>query len=119
MLTQAFLAATTPNPAGLQASDFRRPRLNLVVLLDVSGSMGSPFDSYYYDAGTGKQLNLTEAGTSDVAVRLGGAVAPVLQVLQCKSLLLNTPNHQSSCQPPLPPCLPQSWPSQRLTWPRR
>ncbi len=29
--------------------DFERKKLNLVVVLDYSGSMGSPFDQYYYD----------------------------------------------------------------------
>lgn len=29
--------------------DFQRKKLNLVVVLDFSGSMGSPFDEYYYD----------------------------------------------------------------------
>jgi len=30
-------------------TDFSRKKLNLVVVLDYSGSMGSPFDQYYYD----------------------------------------------------------------------
>jgi Ca-activated chloride channel family protein len=30
-------------------TDFKRKKLNLVVVLDYSGSMGSPFDQYYYD----------------------------------------------------------------------
>ncbi len=30
-------------------TDFHRKKLNLVVVLDISGSMGSPFDKYYYD----------------------------------------------------------------------
>ncbi len=30
-------------------TDFERKKLNLVVVLDYSGSMGSPFDQYYYD----------------------------------------------------------------------
>ncbi len=30
-------------------ADFQRKKLNLVVVLDFSGSMGSPFDEYYYD----------------------------------------------------------------------
>lgn len=30
-------------------TDFQRKKLNLVVVLDFSGSMGSPFDEYYYD----------------------------------------------------------------------
>jgi Ca-activated chloride channel family protein len=29
--------------------DFQRKKLNLMVVLDYSGSMGSPFDQYYYD----------------------------------------------------------------------
>jgi|GEM_PF-1557856 Ca-activated chloride channel homolog len=36
--------------SGLKASEFHRKNLNLVVVLDISGSMGSPFDQYHYDA---------------------------------------------------------------------
>ncbi|MBN2238685.1 MAG: VWA domain-containing protein [Dehalococcoidales bacterium] len=40
--------------SGMKESDFERKDLNLVVVLDISGSMKSPFDSYYYDRyGTG------------------------------------------------------------------
>ena len=35
--------------SGLKASDFQRKDLNLVIVLDVSGSMSSPFDLYHYD----------------------------------------------------------------------
>ena len=35
--------------SGLKESDFERKDLNLVVVLDVSGSMGTPFDRYHYD----------------------------------------------------------------------
>ena len=35
--------------SGIDESDFKRKDLNLVVVLDISGSMGSRFDSYYYD----------------------------------------------------------------------
>ncbi len=35
--------------SGLKESDFKRKKLNLVVVLDVSGSMGSSFNRYYYD----------------------------------------------------------------------
>jgi len=38
--------------SGINEADFKRPKLNLVVVLDISGSMGSRFDHYYYD---GKQ----------------------------------------------------------------
>ena len=35
--------------SGIKEGDFKRKRLNLVVVLDISGSMNSPFNSYYYD----------------------------------------------------------------------
>ena len=35
--------------SGIDASEFERSTLNLVLVLDVSGSMGSPFDRYHYD----------------------------------------------------------------------
>jgi len=35
--------------SGLAESEFERKRLNLVVVLDISGSMGSAFSDYYYD----------------------------------------------------------------------
>ncbi len=38
----------------IKQSEFKRKKLNLVVVLDISGSMGSGFDSYYYD---GKEKN--------------------------------------------------------------
>lgn len=37
--------------SNIKESDFKRKKLNLVVALDISGSMGSPFNSYYYDGG--------------------------------------------------------------------
>ena len=35
--------------SNIKASDFKRKKLNLVVVLDISGSMSSSFDTYYYD----------------------------------------------------------------------
>ena len=35
--------------SGLAADDFERPPLNLVIVLDISGSMRASFDRYYYD----------------------------------------------------------------------
>ena len=35
--------------SGLKESDFERKRLNLVIVLDVSGSMSEYYDQYYYD----------------------------------------------------------------------
>lgn len=35
--------------SGMKESDFERKKLNLVIVMDVSGSMSSPFSSYHYD----------------------------------------------------------------------
>lgn len=35
--------------SNISEADFERKKLNLMVVLDISGSMGSPFDEYYYD----------------------------------------------------------------------
>lgn len=35
--------------SGIKESDFKRKKLNLVIVLDISGSMGSSFNKYYYD----------------------------------------------------------------------
>jgi len=35
--------------SGIDEKDFKRKKLNLVVVLDISGSMGSKFNKYYYD----------------------------------------------------------------------
>ena len=35
--------------SGIQEGDFKRKKLNLVVVLDISGSMGSKFNAYHYD----------------------------------------------------------------------
>ena len=35
--------------SGIQQKDFARKKMNVVVVLDISGSMGSQFDEYYYD----------------------------------------------------------------------
>jgi Ca-activated chloride channel family protein len=35
--------------SNIKESDFKRKKLNIVVVLDISGSMGSPFNRYYYD----------------------------------------------------------------------
>ncbi|MFC6721434.1 VWA domain-containing protein [Halobacteriaceae archaeon SHR40] len=41
--------------SGLATSEFDRPPLNLVIVLDISGSMGASFDEYYYDKFGNKQ----------------------------------------------------------------
>ena len=42
--------------SGLKQSDFDRKTLNLVVVLDTSGSMNENYNQYYYD-GSGKQVD--------------------------------------------------------------
>lgn len=46
--------------SGIKESDFARKKLNLVVVLDISGSMGSAFDKYYYDQ-VGNRRKMTAA----------------------------------------------------------
>ena len=41
--------------SNIKVSDFKRKKLNLVIVLDISGSMSSSFDSYYYDNPYAKQ----------------------------------------------------------------
>jgi len=43
--------------SGMKESDFERKKLNLVIVLDISGSMTSPFNQYYYDR-FGNQVEL-------------------------------------------------------------
>lgn len=50
--------------SGIKASDFERKKLNLVIVLDISGSMSSTFSSYYYDK-FGKRVEIEEADDSE------------------------------------------------------
>jgi len=43
--------------SGIDAKDFKRKKLNLVIVLDISGSMSAGFDSYYYDKSGNKVEN--------------------------------------------------------------
>jgi Ca-activated chloride channel homolog len=61
--------------SGIKESDFARKQLNLVVVLDVSGSMGEAFNSYYYDQ-NGNQVQSTEdAGKTKIAIATESIVA--------------------------------------------
>jgi len=47
--------------SGIQQKDFARKKLNLLIVLDISGSMSSPFNRYYYDQfGTKKEFPTEE-----------------------------------------------------------
>jgi Ca-activated chloride channel homolog len=55
--------------SGLKQSDFDRKLLNLVIVLDMSGSMSSPFDEYYYDStGTSVRLSSQERNQQKLEV---------------------------------------------------
>ncbi len=42
--------------SGMKESDFKRKKLNLIIVLDISGSMSSSFNKYYYDQFGNKKL---------------------------------------------------------------
>jgi len=54
--------------SGIDADDFDRKRLNLVVVLDISGSMSAAFDEYYYDRFGNKQTPEGETDRPKIAV---------------------------------------------------
>jgi Ca-activated chloride channel family protein len=55
--------------SNIKESDFKRQKTNFVVVLDISGSMGSPFDQYYYD-GQGKRIEVPQAEASKSKMQL-------------------------------------------------
>ena len=55
--------------SGMKEDYFRRKKLNLVIVLDVSGSMSSEFDEYYYDSsGHRVRADSYEPGTTKMSV---------------------------------------------------
>lgn len=57
-------------------TDFQRKKLNLVVVLDYSGSMSSPFDKYYYDRfGNRVELTSGESGKTKMEIADQSVVA--------------------------------------------
>ena len=57
-------------------TDFQRKKLNLVVVLDFSGSMGSPFDQYYYDRfGNKVEQEADESGKTKMQIADESVVA--------------------------------------------
>ncbi|MBI4310802.1 MAG: VWA domain-containing protein [Chloroflexi bacterium] len=51
--------------SGIKESDFQRKKLDLVIVLDNSGSMGESFNQYYYDrAGARRDAYAEEGGSS-------------------------------------------------------
>jgi len=60
--------------------DFQRKKLNLVVILDFSGSMGSPFDQYYYDR-FGKMMEVDPSGQESSKTKMEIADESVIALL--------------------------------------
>ncbi|MBM4446294.1 MAG: VWA domain-containing protein [Chloroflexi bacterium] len=55
--------------SGMEERDFERKKLNLVIVLDISGSMSSPFNQYYYDQfGNQVELDWKERNTQKIEV---------------------------------------------------
>jgi Ca-activated chloride channel family protein len=68
--------------SGMKESDFERKKLNLVIVLDISGSMSSPFNAYYYDQyGNRAELDLEEQHMEKIEVAKD-AVMSVLDQLK-------------------------------------
>ncbi len=61
--------------SNIKAEEFRRKKLNLVVVLDISGSMRSPFNRYYYDPKKGKALHEEERQKSKMEIANRSLVA--------------------------------------------
>ncbi|MFA6534225.1 MAG: VWA domain-containing protein [Patescibacteria group bacterium] len=66
--------------SNIKATDFQRKKLNLVVVMDISGSMSSPFDRYYYDQ-FGKQVALPGAEEADNRSKMAVANESVVALL--------------------------------------
>ncbi|NOZ91507.1 MAG: VWA domain-containing protein [Epsilonproteobacteria bacterium] len=54
--------------SGIDTKDFKRKKLNLVVVLDISGSMGSSFDTYYYDKNGNKVENKEKQNKKKITI---------------------------------------------------
>jgi Ca-activated chloride channel homolog len=61
--------------SGLTEASFQRKQLNLVVVLDISGSMSSPFNSYYYDRKRRGEANHEEPPQSKMKIANQSIVA--------------------------------------------
>jgi len=61
--------------SGIDAKDFKRKKLNLVVVLDISGSMSGSFDSYYYDKSGNKVESKEEIKKKKITIATESIVA--------------------------------------------
>lgn len=68
--------------SGIKQEDFKRKKLNLVIVLDISGSMGSSFDRYYYDQFRTDTENLPTVEEVDTCSKMEIANESVVALLQ-------------------------------------
>ncbi len=54
--------------SNIEKKDFKRKKLNIVVVLDISGSMGAKFNQYYYDKG--KKISLENKELQDSKMKI-------------------------------------------------
>jgi Ca-activated chloride channel homolog len=66
--------------SGLKESDFKRKTLNLVIVLDDSGSMGEDFNQYYYD-GFGNRRDAWEGSGIYHPKKLDSAKEAIISIL--------------------------------------
>jgi Ca-activated chloride channel family protein len=66
--------------SGMKEEDFSRKKLNLVIVLDKSGSMSSPYNQYYYDQ-FGKQIDAYEGEGLMGRTKMASANAAVASIL--------------------------------------
>ena len=66
--------------SGLKESDFERKKLNLVIVLDNSGSMGEYFDQYYYD-GSGNRIDIYAEDDAESQRKIDNADAAIVSIL--------------------------------------
>lgn len=84
----------------LDEAAFSRPRLDLVVVLDVSGSMNGAFDEYYYDD-TGSPVQTDADATSKLAAATESLCALTEQLHEDDQLGIVLYNHRAHVAKPL------------------
>lgn len=87
--------------SGLAQREFERKRLNLVVVLDVSGSMSAEFDEYYYDRFGNRQTPDGETARPKIDVAKDALVALTEQLRPGDRLGIVLFNDRSAVAKPL------------------
>ncbi|MCU4802174.1 VWA domain-containing protein [Halobacteria archaeon HArc-gm2] len=89
--------------SGLDASQFDRKKLNLVVVLDISGSMSSPFSEYYYDQYGNEQTPEGDTDRPKIEVARDALVALTEQLREGDRLGVVLYDDESAVAKPLRP----------------